>query len=261
MSRAVWTILGLAIFALSSPMVKAQLLSGAPQASAVIKGGGFGFSSKTVFFAANGFGHHFEVRSRSPLENRIEWHISSLSPFSQQLDIDVDAYSVFIPEHEEYRCQRDGSCGFVLEPDFYEDSIVSASIPLVLSRPLHVTVTIQAEPLEGAAYFELDYFDRTAIYSADNVLGQLSSATTLAPNLTTTEPLDVVTFTDRLWIPEGEHLLRIQLRSGFAEYGQIFDAKARLSLRFSTVPEPSALPILLSAVAGVVVWRRRGLQE
>ena len=230
----------------------ADSLVTAPYPYSKIDGGGFGCCYTTAyFFAPEEFHSSQEVRTRSPLRNRIDWQFSERNDTFERLNIEADAYSVFIPEHDEYRCGRDGTCGFVFVPDYYDDSTVSGHIPLELSQPLFVTVIVEVESLHGAPYFQLDYFDRLAFYATDVSSGELSPLTTMMPNLATADPLDVLPFTDRFWASAGSHMIEFEIMSGFLERGQLFDAAARITVQFSTVPEPTTL--MLIAVAGLAL--------
>lgn len=223
----------------------ASSLVSVPHPNSEIQGGGYGTSSETYLYEPKSYEHSNEVRNRLPLHNRVEWQLIDYRDSVKLLRVESDAYSVCIAEHTEHLCNRDGTCGPVLFPDYYDDSTVTGRIPLQLSQTMFVTVTLESESLHRTPHFQLDYFGRSAVYATDVESGALLPATTLLPDVSTTDPLDVLKSTDRFWAPAGNHLIWFELESDFKEYGQLFDGSARFVVKFSTVPEPATmLPLL-----------------
>jgi len=225
----------LALLVLGTSVARAQLFVTAQSPSSLIQGGGFGIVSSSSNVARESFHSSNEVRTRGDVRNRVDWQFSERTDTTAVLEIETDAYSVFIPEHEELRCDRDGVCMLETVGDYYDDTTISARIPLELSDPIFVSINVNTDILEGTPQFQLDYFGRSATYATDVATGQLSPTTTLTPDLSTEPSLDVLPFSDQFWIAAGSQLVEFEISSSYLEPGQLFDASSRITIEFTTL--------------------------
>jgi hypothetical protein len=236
-------LVGLAVF-LASCQGSFGALVTAPNPSSRIEGGGYSGVSTSYFYAPTIFHSDFEVRNRVPLHNHVDWTLKELDPTKWELAVDSNAYSTFIPASS--GVDRFGNP--IFSPAFYEDSTVSARIPLALTTRLYVQVSLGGAGLRGLGAFDLEYFGRDEHYASDPGGGVILPTTTLAPNTQTDDPLDVVDFSDGFWADAGNYLLRYEMRTTHVDGEPFFDGQVLLTVSFSTVPEPA-----MTALAGGVI--------
>lgn len=246
-SRLMKLVLVAALFLGSSTLASAGIVV-IPRSSSGISNGTRSLGSVTLVPGTD-YESSIEVRNRTPLRNRIEWHLTETNE-GAEFNLLANAYSTFIPASS--GIDRFGNPTFT--PAMYNDSTVTANFPMTLNRGIYVTVSLGGAGLRGLESFSLSYFGRVATYKSDPSAGTLSFDTTFAPLLETVDPLDVADLHETFWVSAGTHPFAFNMKTTHVEGQPFLDGEVLLQASFSEIPEPRTAVLCTMAVA---VWRRR----
>ncbi|QDS99972.1 hypothetical protein [Adhaeretor mobilis] len=212
---------------LAEQAIGSELVTMTDWGSATLQDGVYGNFSG-IYNPRTTYSYDREVFDRDPLRNRIDWAFTVQTPEYQRMEWNFDAYSTFSPE----RTLTDRFGNTTTYPAHYDSTELTAEIPLGFNEPVYVRVSLEAAGIRGVERLSVNYFGRSFTYEASPATQELLPSTTLIPDGTTTDPLDVHNFVD--WFETSEDgVINVELESAYTEDGTFLDGELRLMFDFA----------------------------